>query len=39
MALRSDDELFHVTLYSWLISMQLEDRVVEVRAGVISEGV
>jgi len=31
LALRSDDELFHVTLYSWLISKNLQDKLVEVR--------
>lgn len=30
LALRSEDELFHVTLYSWLISVGLGDRLVEV---------
>ena len=30
LALRSEDELFHVTLYSWLLSKNLSERLVEV---------
>ena len=30
MCFRSDDELFHVTLYSWLLSVNLSERLVEV---------
>lgn len=30
LVLRSDDELLHVTLYSWFISEGMPDRLVEV---------
>lgn len=30
LALRSEDELFHVTLYSWLMSVGLSERLIEV---------
>ncbi len=30
-ALRSDDELFHVALYDWMISKDMADRLLEVR--------
>ena len=36
ICLRSDDELFHVTIYSWLLSVNVNmaERVVEVRLSV-----
>ena len=30
LVLRSEDELFHVSLYDWLFSMNLTDRLLEV---------
>ena len=38
LALRSDDELFHITLYSWLMSddVKMADRLVEVRNLLLS---
>ncbi|XP_064386411.1 nuclear pore complex protein Nup155-like isoform X2 [Halichondria panicea] len=37
IALRSDDQLFHVTLYSWLIGEDLADMVVEIQSPYIEE--
>jgi len=31
LALRSDDELFHVSLYEWLFNMNMTDKLLEVR--------
>ena len=41
LALRSEDELFHISLYSWLISDEVDmvDRLVEVRVGFISKSI
>ena len=30
LALRSDDELFHVSLYDWLFSMNMTEKLLEV---------
>lgn len=37
LALRSEDELFHVTLYSWLISVGLGDRLVEIQSAFVED--
>ena len=35
LSLKSDDEMFHVALYDWLISMELTEKLLEVRRNVV----